>query len=230
MNGIYQYNYLIGTLAVGVFWTHFFFIRRDLRSPMLLLSLLFGIGGMLSEFVYIRDWWSPVTLTGTKVGIEDFLFGFFFSGSVAMAYDVIMRRKNVCRHHFKAHIRFRYLALLISLLFFGGTMLANLSSFAATVLAFGICTLLILVTQRDLIVDAMLSSLFACLLAMVFFGVPELYAADWVTSTWSFDKLSGDMVFYIPLEDFIWFMMAGAFIGPLFKYWKYYQVIETAEH
>lgn len=224
MNEIYSYSYLIGTLAVGVFWVHFFFVRSDLRSPMLLLSFLFGLGGVLSEFVYIRDWWSPVTVTGTSVGIEDFLFGFFFSGAVAMAYEVMLKKAYVPHETCRRPIRFRYIALIISAVFFGSALVFNLSSFIATVLAFGICTFLMLSLRRDLLGNAALSSLFATFLALVFFGVPELIHSGWITSTWSFENLSGDFVFYIPVEDLIWFAMAGAFIGPLFKYWKKYQV------
>jgi len=224
VNEIYSYSYLIGTLAVGVFWVHFFFVRSDLRSPMLLLSFLFGLGGVLSEFVYIRDWWSPVTVTGTSVGIEDFLFGFFFSGAVAMAYEVMLKKAYVPHETCRRPIRFRYIALIISAVFFGSALVFNLSSFIATVLAFGICTFLMLSLRRDLLGNAALSSLFATFLALVFFGVPELIHSGWITSTWSFENLSGDFVFYIPVEDLIWFAMAGAFIGPLFKYWKKYQV------
>ena len=227
MNDIYSYSYLIGTLAIGVFWVHFFFVRPDLRSPMLKLSFLFGIGGVLSEFIYVTDWWSPTTVTGTKVGIEDFLFGFFFSGAVAMCYEVLLKKTHVKRGPYKQYFRFRYIALIISAVFFGSTLIAQLHSFLATVLAFGICTLLILSLRKDLIFNAALSSLFACLLAFVFFGVPEFLTSGWITHAWSMDTLSGGYIFFIPREDFIWFLMAGAFIGPLYKYWKNYHLKQT---
>jgi len=223
---MYNYSYLLGTLAVGVFWVHFFFVRADLRSPMLLLSFLFGIGGVLSEFVYIRDWWSPNTVTGTPVGIEDFLFGFFFSGAVAMAYDVMLKKSHEPHTSQKKHVRFRYIALTISVIFFGSALVFQLSSFIATVLAFGVCIFLILSLRRDLLGNAALSSLFATFLALIFFGVPELIHSGWITATWSFENLSGDFVLFIPVEDFLWFAMAGAFIGPLFKYWGKYQVTD----
>jgi len=221
---LYSYSYLIGTLAVGVFWVHFFFVRPDLRSPMLRLSFLFGIGGVLAEFVYITDWWDPSTVTGSKVSFEDFLFGFFFSGSVAMCYEVIMRKSYSTRGEYKKHFRLRYMALIISSIFFGSSLIFHVHSFTATVLAFGICTFLILSLRTDLIANAALSSLFASLLAVVFFGIPEFLASGWIDSTWLFDRLSGERVFFIPFEDFIWFIMAGAFIGPLYKYWKNQQL------
>lgn len=187
-SGVYNYSYLIGTLAVGVFWVHFFFVRPDLRSPMLLLSFLFGIGGVLSEFIYITDWWSPTTVSGSKVGIEDFLFGFFFSGAVAMAYEVILKKTHVSRGQYKKYFRFRYVALIISSIFFGSSLIFQLHSFVATVLAFGICTFLILSIRTDLIANAAVSSLFASILAFVFFGIPELFTSGWIASSWSFEN------------------------------------------
>ena len=221
---MYNYSYLIGTLAVGVFWVHFFFVRADLRSPMLLLSFLFGIGGVLSAFIYIKDWWSPVTITGPGVGIEDFLFGFFFSGSVAMAYEVILKKAHASHNPEQKHVRFRYVALILSGIFFGSTLIFSLSSFAATVLAFGACTFLILSLRRDLLGNAALSSIFAIFLAFIFFGVPELLNSGWISLAWPDDKISGNFVLFIPVEDFIWFAMAGAFIGPLFKFCKKFQI------
>jgi hypothetical protein len=218
---MYEFSYLAATLSLGVFWLCFFIIRPDLRPVMLKLSCLFGIGGVASEYVYINDWWSPVTLFGTAVGIEDFLFGFFFSGSVAVCYEVFcnaecQQRKKTPKWPF----RFRYIALIICIVFFGSALVLRLHSFIATVLAFGTCIAIIMVYRRDLFGNACFSSLFGGLLSFVFFGFPERLTPGWIESSWALENLSGHFVFYVPLEDFIWFLMAGAFIGPLQKFWK----------
>ena len=188
---------------------------------MLKVSSLFGIGGVLSEFVYVNDWWNPVTMFGTAVGIEDFLFGFFFSGSIAVCYEVFCNTGYQQRSHTpRWKLRFRYLGLIICTVFFGSTVVLRLHSFTATVLAFGICIFIILLHRRDLLGNSCISSLFGGSLAFVFFGLPEMLRPGWIESAWALDKLSGYFVFYVPLEDFIWFMMMGSFIGPLFKFWK----------
>ncbi|GAV19897.1 hypothetical protein MMIC_P0855 [Mariprofundus micogutta] len=227
---MYEYSYLYATLSVGIFWGFFFLIRPDLRPTMLIISFLFGIGGLLSEFVYAGDWWDPVTLTGTTVGIEDFLFGFFFSGSVAVCYEVIFIRGYEKREHTpKWPVRFRYIALITCTVFFGSTLVFMLHSFVATVLAFGICIVLILSLRKDLINNAVTGSLFSCIMAFTFFGVPEWINSGWVKATWSFHNLSGIFVLHVPLEDFIWFAMAGAFIAPLHKFWKNNRSIALSE-
>ena len=219
---MYEYSYLYASLSIGIFWAFFFNYRPDLRPTMLFLSLLFGIGGIVSNFfVYARDWWEPKFFTGTTIGIEDFLFGFFFSGSVAVFYEIVFKKTYKQREHSpRFPIKFRYIALSICSVFFGSALIFNLHSFTATVLTFGIGTVYILSQRRDLVANAITGSLFACFLAFVFFGVPELLTAGWVESAWSFQNLSGTFILHVPMEDFVWFLMAGAFIAPLHKFWQ----------
>ncbi|PIW45531.1 MAG: hypothetical protein COW18_11500 [Zetaproteobacteria bacterium CG12_big_fil_rev_8_21_14_0_65_54_13] len=227
---MYKYSYLQACLSIAPFWFFFFISRSDLRETMLKLSFLFGIGGVLSEFVYINDWWNPVTVTGTAVGIEDFLFGFFFSGSVAVCYEVICKSCYLdSPPPITKPFRFRYIALTICAVFFGSAYLFNLDSFTATILAFGVCNLIILSLRQDLVANAVFSGVFAGLLALLFFGIPELITSGWVNATWSMDYLSGHFVLYVPREDFIWFLLAGIFIGPLYKVWKNKRILHLNE-
>lgn len=218
---MYEYSYLSGALVFSPFWIYFYLTRSDLRATMLPLSILFGIGGLVSEFVYINDWWNPETMFGTPIGIEDFLFGFFFSGSVAVFYEVIFNKAYTAKAKApKFPVRFRYIALIFCSTFFGSALIFKMHSFTATVLAFGISLILILTLRKDLIPNAIVGSLFSSFLGFMFFAIPELLNTGWIASTWSFSNLSGNFVFYVPMEDFIWFLMAGAFIAPLDKFWK----------
>lgn len=224
---MYEYSYLYGIIAFVPIWLYCFIVRPDLRHPMLILSVLFGIGGILSNFfVYGHDWWEPQFVTGTTIGIEDFLFGFFFSGSVAVFYEIVFNKtyKSIDQSP-RFPIRFRYIALTVCSLFFGSALIFNFHSFSATVLTFGICTLYMLSQRKDLIPNSIFGSLFAAFLAFLFFGIPELLTTGWVESTWSFQNLSGTFILHVPMEDFVWFVMAGAFIAPLYKFWKNFRLV-----
>ena len=37
---------------------------------------------------------------------------------------------------------------------------------------------------------------------------------------WLYQNIGRILIFKIPLEEFIWFFFAGAFLGPLYEYWK----------
>jgi len=219
---MYEFSYLYGTMAFAPFWFYCFLIRPDLRPTMLTLSSLFGIGGVLSEFIYSRDWWEPIFFSGTTgAGIEDFLFGFFFSGCVAVFYEIVFNKTYEKRHDCANFTtKFRYIALFFCSLFFGSALILNLHSFSATVLAFGISTIYILSCRKDLIPNAITGALFSSFLALLFFGIPELLTSGWVESTWSLHNLSGNFILHMPAEDFVWFLLAGAYIAPLHKFWK----------
>ena len=60
---------------------------------MITISIIFGIGGILSEFYHIQDWWQPLIITNTPIGIEDFLIGFFIGGIAAVIYEEIYKKK-----------------------------------------------------------------------------------------------------------------------------------------
>ncbi|MFQ5356123.1 MAG: lycopene cyclase domain-containing protein [Mariprofundaceae bacterium] len=218
---MHEFSYLYGTLSVGVFWLFFFVIRPDLRKDMLLLSFLFGIGGVTSEYCYARDWWSPETLTGTMIGVEDFMFGFFFGGATSTCYEVIFSQTSATRNS-KPTIptRLRYIALTICTIFFGSTVLLELHSFTATVLSFGFCILVFLWQRPDLVRQAIIGALFGLLMSFLFFGIPVSINNGWIESAWSLKNLSGLFVFYMPVEDVLWFTIAGAFIAPLLNFWK----------
>lgn len=217
---MYQFSYLCGALGVGAVWLIFFLLRPDLRRPMIEMSLLFGIGGIAAQIVYAEDWWSPDNLTHTMIGIEDYLFGFFAGGAAGFAYEVLFSKRLSDRNKPKPAFSFRYLGSLLMLLFFGLYYATDLHSFVPTILAFGIPTLLLLTMRPDLIGNSLFVALFSIFLSYCFIGVPELVTPGWVEATWKFDKLSGIRIGVVPMEDFVWFILGGAFMGPLYKYWK----------
>src|SRR3989338_3480777 len=104
---IERYFYLIWTGIVFLLWLTLFYFRKDVRKEMIILSFLFGIAGVFSELIYVIDWWRPLTITGTLVGIEDFFIGAFIGGIGAVLYEEVygmkLKRKKG-RNHFYKHL------------------------------------------------------------------------------------------------------------------------------
>lgn len=88
----YLYSYLIGDLTLLIVWFILFYFRKNVRKEMLIISLIIGIGGLFAETIYTIDWWQPLTITGTLIGIEDFLFGFAIGGIGSSIYEVIFKK------------------------------------------------------------------------------------------------------------------------------------------
>ena len=217
---MYQFSYLYGVLPFAIIWLAFFFLRKDLRSAMIPMSLLFGIGGATSQLVYAVDWWRPDNLTHTYVGFEDYFFGFFFGGVVGVCYEVFLNKRLGDRELPKPVISFRYLGGILCFIFFGLFLITDIHSYYLNLFAFLIPTILLFAQRPDLIKTGIVGALFGIPIVFLFMGVPELITPGWVRATWQVENLSGKFVWMSPREDFIWFIQAGGFIAPLYKFWK----------
>lgn len=50
---------------------------------------------------------------------------------------------------------------------------------------------------------------------------------EFITNFWFLDDVwYSKMIFSIPLGEYIWFFLAGCFIGPLYEYWQKGKVVE----
>lgn len=221
----YQYSYLIGDLVLFAIWLVLFLWRRDVRKEMIILSLIFGFLGILVQFVYINDWWHPLTLTGTRIGIEDFIFGFCVAGIAAVIYEEIFKkkiriRKKSKKKEIREDINFVFILILGCVLFFGSFYLLRLNSVLASLIGLGVPILLIWIKRMDLILDSLVSGILLMIASVPAFVIPELITPGVVKNFWFLENLSGVIILKVPLEDLIWFFLAGAYIGPLYEYWR----------
>ena len=174
------------------------------------------------EHVYTIDWWRPATITGTRMGIEDFLFGFWVGGISSVIYEEIFKKKVYTRKPKKGRpLLFGLLfSFGLAFLFFGSFYLLKLSSFESSIVAFAPLTLLIWTIRRDLILDSLATGFFMVVAGLFWFWIPEYFTPGWVSNHWLFENLSGVVILNAPLEDLIWVFLAGAYIGPLYEFWK----------
>lgn len=221
----YVYSYLIADIVLLLVWLILFLLRKDLRKQMFIFSFTVGLLSPFAELVHILDWWYPLTITGTRIGIEDFLFGFAIAGIASVIYkelfskQVRLRKRTKQKHGLENKNLFLIFILLLAL-FFGSFYLLKLNSFYSSVIAFLIPTLFIWIKRKDLIFDSLMSGLLLMIVSFVGFIVIETIAPGWVASTWNFKTLSGIMILYAPIEDLMYFFLAGCFYGPLYEFWK----------
>jgi|WetSurMetagenome_2_1015567.scaffolds.fasta_scaffold22248_4 hypothetical protein len=221
----YQYAYLIGCLILFLVWLALFLFRRDVRREMILISLAFGVAGLFVDPIYSSDWWFPKTLTNTMPGIEDFIFGFAVAGIASVLYLELFSKKLRINKissgkKTKENINYVFLMTLVALLFFGSFFLLKLNSFWASFPAFLIPTLIIWIKRKDLIKFSIISGLLLPIVSFIFYIIPEMLFPGWISNSWNFEMLSGFTLFSVPIEELIWYFLAGCFIGPLYEYWK----------
>lgn len=194
---------------------------------MLVMSLIIGPAGPLSEYWYLKDYWQPEIIFGWKVGIEDFLFAFFIGGIGAVVYEVFLGK------HLKRDKRYKSgkwmffvlpvigLAVLISL-----NSLLRINSIYASSLGFSVCAVIIWAIRPDLIKDSLLSGIFAGLLIFIFYSVffLKIYP-NIVNDWWMLSNISGIIILGIPLEEILWVFCWGLIAGPLYEFWQGYRLI-----
>ncbi|MBU4257645.1 hypothetical protein KKC04_04530 [Patescibacteria group bacterium] len=221
----YQFSYLIGDLTILIIWFVLFFWRKDTRKEMLSISLIFGLAGLIVEFIYTIDWWHPLTITNTLIGIEDFIFGFAVGGVASIIYLQVFKKRLKIKKadkktEDKKNINFLIIISTLLALFLGSFFVLKFNSFYSSIIAFTIPTLIIWFKRKDLILDSIASGFILMVTSFLFFIIPELITPGWVNSAWFIENLSGIIILKVPLEDIIWFFLAGAFIGPLYEYWQ----------
>lgn len=216
-----RFFYSIWTLIFLLIWLFLYSSRKDLRTEIMYISLLFGFGGIVCEFVYTQDWWQPITLMSTRVGIEDFLIGFAIGGVATALYEEIYHKrfskKCVAKCRLAPHHFLLSFALLFLLLFY----VLKLASVYATIFAYLICIFYMLRKRNDLISNAITSGLFMLIFGigiywLLFFLDPDYFQKYWFLR----DNWYSQLYMGIPIAEYIWYFLTGAFIGPLYVFIK----------
>src|SRR5919199_2313784 len=93
MSDSYRYAYLFGSLLFIPVWGWLFWRTPQARREMISMSALFAvsIGVPLEWLLYSRDWWHPITVTGTAIGVEDVIYSIGNGGYMAALYAAVFR-------------------------------------------------------------------------------------------------------------------------------------------
>jgi hypothetical protein len=79
-------------------WLIIFIWNKPLRKPLLIISLIFSLTGIIGEFYTIPDYWNPKFLIGFSIktphkiwsfGIEDIIATFAYSGVSFWLYELL---------------------------------------------------------------------------------------------------------------------------------------------
>ncbi len=221
----YQYTYFVGNLIVLGVWLFLFWWRKDVRKEMWIISVIFGFVGLFVEAVYVKDWWQPLTITKTPLGIEDFIFGFGIAGIAAVIYEEIFKKKlkikkKTKKEQEKKKLSLIYVILLMAALFSILFYVLNLNSFIATIFTFIIPTLFIWFKRKDLIYGSIVTGIILSIMVIVGYFILDLLSPGFIEKFWLFQNIGHTIILGAPLEEIIWYFLAGALVGPLYEYYQ----------
>ena len=167
----------------------------------------------------------PANITSTKIGyIEGALTGFMIAGVATVIYEDIFRERIILKKGNKKELIEDFHLLLLTLF----TIVASLSAFfilhinslLSTLFAFGVPVLLIYYSRRDLIKASLLTSLLLVVIAAGVYTVINFFTPGWIIKFWYFKNVPNIIVLNLPLDDLLWYLFAGAYLGPLYEYWR----------
>jgi hypothetical protein len=215
-----QYGYLIGDVSLLVVWLFFYCYRKDTRREMLIMSVVVGVVGFASLYYWwTQDWWHPLTITGTRVGVEDFLVGFASGGIMAVSYEVISGKRLYKRS--KQQHRSGGLTVLFALAFFMSWLFwgLHLTSFYSCVVSMSISALLLYYLRKDLFINSVMSGLLMLIFCLPFYYSIILLVPEWIQATYDWEHLSKILIAGIPIEELVFWFYAGLVFGPFYEYW-----------
>lgn len=216
-----RYSYFFGTLLFFIPWIILFYLRRDLRKQMLVMSLFFAVVGLLAEYLWwTSDWWKPETITGSIIGIEDFMLGFTNGGIAAVIYEEVFR-KRLYKRDPRPHSKQTLFIILLTFVLMGFCFwIVKDTSFIATVIGLAVTGIILLVLRRDLLVSSLLNGFLMAVISLPVYYILMMLSPSFIQKTWLLPKLSGVAVTGIPIEDIIFYFLVGFVAAPLYEYWQ----------
>ena len=214
-----NFVYLIATLPFVVIWGCMFFIRKDLRQEMLVMSFIIGTASVLTSYHWwTSDWWRPLTITGTRVGFEDFIIGFTSGGIMSSAYEFFFKKALYQKVKTFNHLG---LITLMGLVFLTELLIKsfNVTTFYASSIAMMVVGIVMMTLRKDLLQNAFISALLMTGISVLFYATILCISPEWIQKTY-LPTLSGITIIGVPAEEFVFWFLAGFLFGPFYEYWK----------
>ncbi|KKQ36220.1 MAG: hypothetical protein US52_C0005G0010 [candidate division WS6 bacterium GW2011_GWA2_37_6] len=219
---MHSYAYLILVLMLGVPWTVFFILRRDLRKEMLWGSCFVSIFG-LTELIFYGEYWKPeflIQFGNYKIGIEDILLCFFYGGISFVLYQVFFAKRHTHKSKVLKRKNFSMpiLAVISGLIVYPFLYALGFSNIIY-ISSIGLCVIgvITIAFRRDLLRGVFLNALLTSLMIFVIMIIWSLIFPGIINEWWELDKLSGIQPLGIPIEELLWYFSLGLAFGGFYE-------------
>lgn len=210
----FQFAYLFWALFFGAFWLLFYALKPSVRREMLILSVIMGILGPFAEFFATQNYYHPYTMFGTRIGIEDFLIGFFYGGVGAALYEMFyFRQPNYSSRPGSVPGAAFAVILTFTAMYAGAFVFPSVTIYGLLLVMFLIGSSMI-IYRPNLVKHALVTGALMTLLTFVFFQIFITVFPGIVNAWWELDSLSGVLVSGIPLEEILFAFLWGYVLGP----------------
>ena len=184
------------------------------------MSVIVGVLSLVTSYYWWTiDWWRPLTITATRIGIEDFVMGFTTGGIMASIYEAVFRRglyKRKLHHHVSGALTLLFLLAQTTMWLFWGV---GLTSFWASTIAMVIVALVMIFTRKDLLKSSIITGVLMVFISALFYYTILLLSPEWINHTYLLG-LSGIRITGVPIEEYVFWFLSGIVFGSLYEYWQ----------
>ena len=212
-------------LGFSLVWFLLFLIRKDTRKEMIICSTLISITGPALNFLFVQDWWHPISFfDGTRTAIlESLIVAFFIGGVASVPYEILFKKRLKQKKKIfevKGDIKFFNLAVIGAIFFFGSFYILGINSFISSLICFSAPLLVILYKRKDLIKNSILSGILMIPIVIVVYTFIELITPGWINAFWLWQNTPEIIILNVPIDDLIHYMFIGALAGPIYEYMR----------
>lgn len=228
-----MYEYLVGVLIVGVIWVIGFFLRKDLRRPIIWSGLVYaGINAVAfilwkigSFFIYLGEpvvpsYWNPNTLfnlirvTG-GFSIEDIVWMFFVAGIATFVYGLFLKKKIKFKKNYKHHVRALIVGMIVAFLF----QLITKANLIYAMIIFGfVGAFFIWIERRDLIEHSLVGGLSFLVVYFSAFSLFNVIFPYFLNEFYVLQGITGMWFLGLPFEEHLYALSFGLLWAPIYEY------------
>lgn len=187
---------------------------------MLVMGLIGGVGSFVTAHYWTLDWWLPATITGTRIGLEDFLIGVSNAGIAIALYIELFHRRF---YHFAHRDNRKSLTLLIvatCILFWSLFNIAHLNSFYSCIVSLSFYSAALIFMRHELLVSSLISGLLMVVASIPVYLITIAIFPDFVEHTYPYELVTSANLFTIPIQEFIFYFFFGFMVPTMYEYWQ----------
>ncbi|NDK07949.1 hypothetical protein EOM39_01735 [Candidatus Gracilibacteria bacterium] len=220
-----KYLYLIGSLYFAFIALFMYYKMPKYRKPMLVISSMIFLAGPISEYLWMsKDWWHPETITGTLIGIEDFIYS-FVSVLIPMFIYKLVFKKDTDRDFSKTNINtkkvFKNMVLWFLIPFILSGILFSLfhiNSIISVMVGMTLSCILMISLRKDLFLPSFWTMILMLIIAIPCYLFLDFLNPTYVEKWWYMINLTGILWLGIPIEDIIWYAIYGFMAGGAYEF------------
>ncbi|MFA5917788.1 MAG: lycopene cyclase domain-containing protein [Candidatus Gracilibacteria bacterium] len=228
-----KYLYLIGSLYFAFIALWMYYKMPKYRKAMLVLGLAIFWSGPVSEYFWMtKDWWHPETITGTIIGIEDFIFSFAHVIIPMFIYKLVFNKdtdrdftkENISiKNSLKNLILWFIIPFSLSGILFG---FFHINSVISVFIGMLLSCLILVILRKDLFIPSLWGAILMLIIALPAYLLLEFLSPGYIEKWWFMSKLTGILWLGIPIEDLLWYVIYGFMSGGAYEFIFNFKLID----